>query len=153
AVPGPGPGLAPAHPFALALEHPRALALGELAPRLVERDAALLGIFLEVVLALVEARALPGLDRAGAQRLRSVRDNQPVVDPDDATEAAAGLAGAERRVEREEAWAGVLIVNIAIGAMQIARETPGGAGFIRPPRGRCRAGFIRPTARRIGVCG
>jgi hypothetical protein len=55
--------------------------LGQLAPRDVERDAALLGVLLEVVLALGEARRLPRPHRAFAQRLRFVRNHRPKSTP------------------------------------------------------------------------
>ncbi len=103
AVPHARPGFSPAHPLGLALEHPCALLRGEIAKRNVERHAAFPGVLLDIVLALVKAGGLPGADRAFAQGFRLVRDDQAVVDADHAPEAAAGLAGAERRVEREQA--------------------------------------------------
>jgi len=60
--------------------------------------AALLRVLLEIVLALVEGRRLPGRIAPCGERLRVVRDDESVVDSDHASEAAAGLAGAERRV-------------------------------------------------------
>ena len=103
AVPDAGPGFSPAHPLGLAVERPGAVLRGKIAEGNVERHAALLRVFLQVVLALVEGRRLPGPDRAFAQGFCLVRDDQAVVDADHAPEAAAGLAGAERRVEREQA--------------------------------------------------
>src|SRR5687767_8623148 len=55
AVPDAGPGLGPAHPRGLALQHPGALRRGHLAPRRIERHAALLRVLHEVVLAFLEA--------------------------------------------------------------------------------------------------
>src|SRR6266581_987374 len=95
AVPGARPGFSPAHPFGLALEHPFALLRAQIAKRNVERNAALLRVLFDVVLALVKAGGLPGPDSAFAQRLRLVRDDESVVDADHAPKAAAGLAGAE----------------------------------------------------------
>ena len=89
-------------PLAFAFDHPVALRVVELAPRRVERDAALLRVLLQVVLAFLDDWRLPRLDRAAAQRLALVGNHQAEVDADDAAEAAAGLAGAERRVEREQ---------------------------------------------------
>ena len=53
----------------------------------------------EVVLALAVAFRLPGLDRTGGETEAGVGDDQAVIDADHPAEAAAGLAGAERRVE------------------------------------------------------
>src|SRR5882757_7305380 len=99
AVPDARPGFSPAYPLGLAFEHPPALFRSEIAERNVERNAALLRVLLDIVLALVKAERLPGTDRAFAQRLRLVRDDEAVVDADHAPEAAAGLAGAEGGVE------------------------------------------------------
>ena len=62
---------------------------------------AALGMPHEVVLRFGPGRRLDGLDGAGAQRELVVRDHQAEVDADHAAEAAAGLAGAHRRVEGE----------------------------------------------------
>ncbi len=103
AVPDAGPGFSPAHPLGFAFEHPGALLCGKIAKGHVERHAALLRVLLDIVLAFVEAGGLPRADRTFPQRLRFVRDDQAVIDADHAPEAAAGVAGAERRVEREKA--------------------------------------------------
>ena len=134
AVPLARPGLPPAHPVRVALDHPAAVPLGQVAPRGVERDAALPRHLLEVVLALAIALRLPRLDRAVARALRLVRDHEAVVDADHAPEAAAGLARADRRVEREEARARVGVVDVAVGAVEIAREAPDRGGGCRRPR-------------------
>ena len=125
AVPRARPRLAPAHPAVVALEHPVALRVAQVAPRHVERDAALASPYLtrsswHSLIAL----GLPGLDRAVAERLRLVGHDQAVVDADHAPEAAAGLAGAERRVEREQARCGIRVVDVAVGAVQVGREAP-----------------------------
>ena len=96
AVPDAGPGFFPAHPFRFAVDDPALLRRAQISPGLVERDAALLRVLDEVVLAFLEARRLPRLDRAAAQGLRFVGDHQPVVDADDTAESAAGVAGAHR---------------------------------------------------------
>ena len=53
-----------------------------------------------------------------------VRDHEAIVDADDATEAATGLAGAERRVEREQARCRLAVVDVAVRAVQVRREPP-----------------------------
>src|SRR5258706_12743018 len=116
AVPDARPGFSPAHPLGLAFEHPPALFRSEITERNVERNAALLRVLLDVVLAVVKAGRLPGPDRAFAQRLRLVRYDEAVVDADHAPEAAAGLAGAERRVEGKEARQRLGLVDFPFGA-------------------------------------
>ena len=124
AVPGAGPGFFPAHPFGFAFERPRFLFCRQLAPWRVERDAALFGVFLDVVLAFVKAWRLPRADRAAAQRFRFVRYDQSEVDTDHAPEAAAFVACAQRRVEREQAGCRLRVMNIAVGAVQRRGELP-----------------------------
>src|SRR5260221_2177652 len=124
AVPDARPGFSPAHPLGLAFEHPLALFRSEIAEGNVERNAALLRVLLDIVLALVKAGRLPGADRAFAQRLRVVRDDEAVVDADHAPEAAAGLAGAERRVEGKQARQRLGIVDVAFGAVQVRGVAP-----------------------------
>ena len=111
-------------PRSLAVDHPAALLVGEVAPRHVERNAALAGELFQVFLALAVRLRLPGPDRAAAQRLRRIGHHEPVVDADDPAEAAAGLAGAERRIEREQARRGIAIVDVAVGAVQVRRVPP-----------------------------
>src|SRR6266850_1078384 len=124
AVPDARPGFSPAHPLGLAFEHPLALFRSEIAERNVERNAALLRVLLDVVLAVVKAGRLPGPDRAFAQRLRLVRDDKAIVDADHAPEAAASLAGAERRVEGKQARQRLGIVDVAFGAVQVRGVAP-----------------------------
>ena len=142
AVPLARPGLAPAHPIGVAVDHPAAVRLVHVAPRDVEREPVLPRHLLEVVLALAIALRLPRPDRARAQRLRLVGDHEAVVDADHAAEAAAGLARADRRVEREEARHRLGVVDVALGAVQVAREAPHRAPA--PPSRRRRATFTRP---------
>src|SRR5213593_3761731 len=118
AVPGPRPGALPALPLGLAFQHPSPVRLAQVTPRYLERDAALFRVFHELVLTLAKARALPRLDRARAKRLRSIGNDEPVVDADHAAEAAAGLARAKRGVGREEAGRRVAVADIAIRAVQ-----------------------------------
>ena len=122
AIPGAGPGFAPAFPLGLAFQHPGFLGSSEITERHIERNLPFLGVLLEIVLALLEARALPRTHRAFAQRLRFVGHHQAEVDADHAAEAAAGLARAERRIERERRRRRFAVVDIAVGAMQIRRE-------------------------------
>src|SRR5260221_5246383 len=118
AVPDARPGFSPAHPLGLAFEHPLTLFRSEIAERNVEWNAALLRVLLDIVLTFVKAGRSPGPDRAFAQRLRLVRDDEAVVDADHAPEAAAGLAGAERRVEGKEARQRLGIVGVAFCAVE-----------------------------------
>jgi hypothetical protein len=78
----------------------------------------------QVVLALAVGLGLPGLHRAAGQRLRFVRHDQAVVHADDAAEAAAALAGAERRVEGEARRRRLGVVDVAVGAVQVGGELP-----------------------------
>src|SRR5207302_10017235 len=57
------------------------------------------------------------------------RDDEAIVDADHAPKAAAGLASAERRVEREKTWQRLGIVNIAVRAVQVRGVAPGRAGL------------------------
>src|SRR2546426_2169377 len=101
AVPGPRPGALPALPLGLAFHHPSPVRFVEVAPRYLERDAALFRVLHELVLTLAKARALPRLDRACAKRLRGIGNDEPVVAADHAAEAGAGLG----RRKRVVAWA------------------------------------------------
>src|SRR5690606_7606606 len=113
-----------AGPVVAALDHPAPVRLVELAPRAIERDTRDPRVALEVGLAFLEARGLPGLDRAAAQAHRFVGNDQAEVDPDDATEAPAGFAGAQRRVEREQAGKRVGVCDVAMRAVQPGAERP-----------------------------
>src|SRR6185369_8276016 len=124
AVPYARPGLAPAHPFRLPVKDPAPRGLVQVAPRHVERDAALLRVLGKIVLTFAEALGLPRLDRAVAERLGLIGDDEAVVDADHAAEAAAGRAGAERRIEREQRGRGLLILDVAVGTMQPRRKAP-----------------------------
>ena len=112
-------------PGALALDHPAARLGGQLAPRRVEGNAPLLREFLQVLLAFAVGLGLPGLDGAAAQRAGLVGNDQPIVDADGAPEATAGLARAQRRVERELAGGGRVVRQVAVCAVQLARVAPG----------------------------
>ncbi|OIQ76655.1 hypothetical protein GALL_416580 [mine drainage metagenome] len=107
-----------------AVDDPGSLALVELGPRHVQAHAGARRVALEVSLRVLEAGRLPRLDRAAGQGLARIGNDQPPVDAQRAAEAAAGLAGAQRRVETEQARTGVAVGDVAIGAMQRRRETP-----------------------------
>src|SRR2546428_8180089 len=98
--------------------------------RQIERNGALLRVLHQIALAVLEARALPGPHGALAQRLRRVGHHQPEIDADHAAEAAAGLAGAERRIEGEGAGRWLRVANVAIRAMQVRRIAPGTIRYI-----------------------
>src|SRR4030095_6509225 len=49
---------------------------------------------------------------------------QPEVDTEDAAESAARIASPDRRIEREQARGGLVIVNVAVRAVQVRREAP-----------------------------
>src|SRR5437867_4143802 len=92
--------------------------------RQIERNGALLRVLHQIALAVLEARALPGAHRACAQGLRLVGHHQPEIDADHAAEAAAGLAGAERRIEGEGRRGCFRIMDVAIRAMQVGGIAP-----------------------------
>ena len=124
AVPHARPGAAPVLPGVLAFQHPMLLFVGEVAPGHVEGDAGLLRHHLHVVLAFGIARRLPGLHRALLERLALVRHHQPEVDADHPAKAAAGLAGAQGRIEGKQAGQRLAIGDVAIGAVKVLRKAP-----------------------------
>ncbi len=115
-------------PVRRALDDPLALRLGQHVPRGVARNAGVARVLDEVVLLLLPGRRLYRLDGAVAQRLLLVRHDQAPVDADHAPEAAAGLAGAERRVEREQRRLRIVVAQVALGAMQPGGPAPADAG-------------------------
>ncbi len=114
-------------PGPLALQHPRALLPGQFPPRHIHGDATLPGEAHQVRLALPVGLRLERLDGAAAQALRFVGNDQAVVDADGAAEAAAGLAGADGGIEREVAWRRFLVMDVAVGAVQVVAEAPDGS--------------------------
>src|SRR5208282_4912808 len=120
-------------PFAFAIDDPRALFGGEFAPRDVERNAAFAREAHQIGLTFLVGLGLPRLDCTRFQAQRRIRDHQVVVDSDAASESAAGLARADRRIETEVAGARVLIGDLAIRAMQAGREAPRSRGITRIP--------------------
>jgi hypothetical protein len=107
-------------PFSFAFDNPFTAFSAQLTPRGIQRNAPLLGELLQVLLTLGVRLRLPRLDRAAAQRFALVGNHQAVIDADGAAEAAAGLAGADRGVEGEQARIRRLIRAIALGAVQLA---------------------------------
>ena len=121
-------------PRPLAFDHPGTLRCGQFAPRSIERNAALLGVLHQVLLAFGVGLRLPGANRTGAQRFAFIRDDQPVIDAHRAAEAAAAVAGAHRRIEGKEARDGLAVGQIAFGAVQPARIAPTIQALGRVPR-------------------
>src|ERR1051325_2528423 len=64
----------------------------------------------------------PWLDGAVAQRFAGVRQHQIEIDVDYSAEAAAGLAGTERTIERKEIRHRVAIGDFTVRAMQMIAE-------------------------------
>ena len=120
-------------PLSLAVEHPRALGVGEVAPRRVDGNRALAREFQEIRLAFLVRLGLPGFDRTLAQRQRRIRYDQAVIDTDAAAEAAAGVAGADRGIEAEGARTGILVRDVAVGAMQSGGKSPRRSGGLASP--------------------
>ena len=96
----------------------------ELVPGGVARDAGGFGVAHQVVLGLLPGRGLDRLDGPGAQRELVVGDHQAVIDADHPAEAAAGVAGANRRVEGKHRGDWVGVAQVAVGAVQAGGEFP-----------------------------
>ena len=101
--------------------------LAHLAPRRVEGNAALSRVLEQIFLALLEALRLPRSYGALAQCFRIVRHDETEIDADDASEAAAGLAGADGRVEGEGRGRDFGVVQVALRAVQVCGIAPGRA--------------------------
>ena len=98
--------------------------VGQIAPSGVHGDAALAREAQEIRLAFLVGFGLPGLDGALAKAQRRIGNDQAVVDADAAAEAAAGLASADGRIEAEGAGARILVLDVAVRAMQAGGEAP-----------------------------
>src|SRR5947199_3487563 len=119
AIPRSGPRTIPADPLIFAFEDPTTMPRIEIAPWNIEWHGTLFRVLHEIILALAKTWRLPRPHRAAAQCLAVIGHHEPMVDPDHAPKAATRLACAERRVEREQAGAGILVMDVAIGAMQV----------------------------------
>ena len=106
------------------VNHPALLCLGQLVPGGVTRNAGFFGMAHQIVLRLDPGRRLDRLDRALAQRQLLVRNHQAPVHANHAAKAAAGLAGAYRRVEREHGWQRRAVGDAAFRAQQAAGVFP-----------------------------
>ena len=102
----------------------RVLLRRELAPRRVARDAGLSRVRIRSSWHSFQAGVCNVLIAPCAQRLALVGDHEAVVDADHAAEAAAGLAGADRRVEREQRRLRLGVADVAVGAVQAGGEAP-----------------------------
>ena len=67
-------------------------------------------------------RLRPRLDRALANRLRRIRDDERHVELDDVAEAMARRAGAERVVEREQPRLRIFVGDVAAAALETLAE-------------------------------
>ena len=132
-------GLPVALPFGIALDHPAAGAIVECVPGRIQGDAGRTRVLLELRLALLETGRLPGLDGTAAQGLGRVGYHQRVIDPDHAAKAAAAVARAQGRIEREGAGRRFRVTDVAVRAMQLR-------GIARPglPGRSGRVGGIEP---------
>ena len=111
-------------PVRRAVDDPGLLRRAHLVPCGVARDAGVAGAAHQVGLALGPGRRLQRLDRAAAQRLAPVRNHQPEVHADHPPEAAAGLAGAVGRVEREHRRLRMAVAAVGLGAVQALAVAP-----------------------------
>jgi len=79
--------------------------------------------FLQVFIASLVGWFVPGVDRTLGQRQATVGDNSLEVGLDAAAEALTVGTGAERGVRREQPWLGPPVFQVAVGTMQLARES------------------------------
>ncbi len=122
-APGAVPDVLAPRPFAV--DDPRLVRFAQLAPRAIERDAALLAELDEVVLTFLVRLRLPRANGSAAQGFAFVRDDEAIVDADGSAETFAGFARAHGRVEREEAGDRLAVRQVAVGAVELARVAPG----------------------------
>ena len=124
AVPLRLPGLLAAFPLRIALQHPIAVLGRQVLPGRVDRDAQAPRVLDHLIVAFLEARGLPGLDGAVLERAVFVRDHQPVVDSDHASEAAARFARAQWGIEGKRTGQRLCVGDVAVGAMKPVAELP-----------------------------
>ncbi len=118
------PGVVAALPVRGAVQDPALVLVAHVLPGHTQRHAGARRVLLQVVLAFLVGRRGPRLDGAFEQGFFLVGDDQAEVDADDAAKAAAGLAGAQRRVEREAAGQRVGVFDVAVGAVQPVAVLP-----------------------------
>ena len=100
---------------------------GEVGEGEVGGDAEAAGGLDEVLLRLAIDLAFPAFERAVVDGLGAVGDGEAVVDLDDATETAAGGAGAKGGVEGEERGGGGAETLAGGGGVKAAGERADGA--------------------------
>ncbi len=122
----------PVVPLPFAVDDPFLLRGGELTPRNVGGHALAPRVLHELGLHFAEALRLPRLHGATGEGLRVIRDDERPVNADGPAEPAAGRAGADGRVEREEVRRRVRVVDVAECAVQVGGEVQRlGGGFLR----------------------
>ena len=101
-----------------ALDHQALVLCGELAERRIHRNLARFAELDQVALRIGAHAAAPRSDGALGQRQRPVGKRQVVVNRDDAAEAFAGRARAERMIETKQGRRGFAVFEVALCAMQ-----------------------------------
>ena len=120
-----GAALEPAEPaadavvLALAVDDQRRCCSAQLVERRRQSESSCLRQKREQLAALpLGRRRAPRLDGAVGERLARIGDDEVEVDVDDAPEAAAGLAGAERAVEGEQVRRRLAVGDVAARALE-----------------------------------
>ena len=126
-----------AHPVivVVALHDRAAVRRREVLPRHVGRDAVLLAEREQFAPLPLRGLDAPRFDGAGLERQRRVGDDQLGVDVDAAPEPAAGVARAERAVEREHVGHRLAVGDAARRAFQPVRERLCPAVVVREDEG------------------
>ena len=96
----------------LAFDDKGLLVGGEFVERNFEWDFASAAGFFEGLLALFVGVGLPRFNHASCDGELAVGESEGLIDFDNATEAAAGGAGAEGMVEGEEGWDGFMEISL-----------------------------------------
>ena len=114
--------------FGIAFEDQAALLGGELAPRDVERNAAIARPFFHVLQERAITRFGPRFDGAFIERFAGIRDDEIEIEVDGVAEALATRASAVGIVEGKKARLGLLIKRAVVLAFEalIEREALGG---------------------------
>src|SRR5262249_5318470 len=116
------------------VEQQIALRFREVAPRDVERDAALLRELGERAALVVVARLGPRIERAFGERALGVRDDESLVVLERRAETVAGGASAARIVEREELRRRCGRGAVAFGALEARGKAPRVLGAVGEER-------------------